>query len=81
MGLLTFQIFFGVLKIPDIFGGRKIDARPDSSYEEKMRVTPPLSPLWDTQPLLFNKYTILQRSSVYNKKSKWLVGLVGLMID
>ena len=29
-----------MLEIPDIFGGRTIDAGPNSTYEEKMRVPP-----------------------------------------
>ena len=46
-----------------------------------MRVTPPPHPLWDTQPLLFNKYTLSQRSSVYTKELKQLVVLAGWLID
>ena len=36
-----FQIFFGVLDIPDIFGRQTVDAGPNPTYEEKVRVTPP----------------------------------------
>ena len=40
-GLLKFQIFFGVLEIPDIFWGEsRVDARPEPTYEE-MRVRSP----------------------------------------
>ena len=39
-GLLKFQIFFGVLEIPGIFGG-ELDAGSEPKYEEKMRVPPP----------------------------------------
>ena len=39
-GLLKFQIFLGVLKIPDIFGEWTVDAGPGPTYEEKMRVPP-----------------------------------------
>ena len=38
-GLLKFQIFFGVLEIPDILGVR-IDAGPEPTYQEKMRAPP-----------------------------------------
>ena len=38
--LLKFQIFFGVLEIPDIFWGWTVDAGPEPTYEEKMRVPP-----------------------------------------
>ena len=38
IGLLKFQIFFGVLEIPDIFGGLTVDTGPEPTYEEKMRV-------------------------------------------
>ena len=35
------QIFFcGVLEIPDIFGGTTVDAGPEPTYKEKMRVPP-----------------------------------------
>ena len=40
LGLLKFQIFLGVLEIPDIFGGRTIEAGPEPTYEEKMIVYP-----------------------------------------
>ena len=49
LGSLKFQIFFGVLEIPDIFfwgGGLTVDAGPEPMYEEKMREPPP--PPWDT---------------------------------
>ena len=42
-----FQIFFGVLDrhIPDIFWWQTaVDARPQSTYEEKVRVPPPPPP-------------------------------------
>ena len=39
-----FQIFFGVLDIPDIFWRQTIDARPNPTYEEKVRVAPPPPP-------------------------------------
>ena len=55
-----------------------VDAGPDPTYEEKNRVTPPPSQApWDTQILLCNKNTLLQRGSVYTKKLKGLVGLAG----
>ena len=40
-GVLKFQIFFWVFEIPDIFWGRRVDAGPGTTYEEKMRVPPP----------------------------------------
>ena len=43
-GLLKFQIFFGVLGIPDISWGWKVDAGPEPTYEEKLRVPPPPPP-------------------------------------
>ena len=43
LGLLRFQIFFGVLENPEFFWGRTVDARPEPMYVEKMRV----SPLWE----------------------------------
>ena len=36
-----FQIFFGVLDIPDIFWRQTVDAWPNPTYEEKVRVPPP----------------------------------------
>ena len=38
---LNFQIFFVVLEIPDIFLGQTVDAEPEPTYEEKIRVPPP----------------------------------------
>ena len=38
-----FQIFFGVLDIPDIFWRQTVDAGPNPTYEGKVRVPPPLS--------------------------------------
>ena len=36
------QIFFGVLDIPNFFFGRHtVDAWPNPTYEEKVRLTPP----------------------------------------
>ena len=40
-GVASISNVFGVLEIPDIFWGRRVDAGPDPTYEEKMRVTPP----------------------------------------
>ena len=34
-------IFFGVLDIPDIFWRQTVDAGPNPTYEEKVRVPPP----------------------------------------
>ena len=39
-----FQIFFGVLDIPDISWRQTVDAGPNPTYEEKVRVTHPLPP-------------------------------------
>ena len=36
-----FQIFFGVLDIPNIFWRQTVDAGPNPTYEEKVRVPPP----------------------------------------
>ena len=43
-----------------------------------MRVTPPPPPQhWDMQPVLCNKYTLLQRSSVYAVvRAGWLTDLL-----
>ena len=42
--VLKFQIFFGVLEIPDIFffwgGGRMVDVGPKPTYGEILRVSP-----------------------------------------
>ena len=38
-----FQIFFGVLDIPDIFWRQTVDTGPNPTYEGKVRVPPPLS--------------------------------------
>ena len=38
---LKFQILFGVLDIPDIFWRQTVDAGPNATYEEKVRVPPP----------------------------------------
>ena len=35
------QIFFGVLDIPDIFSRQTVDAGPNPTYEEKVRLPPP----------------------------------------
>ena len=40
-GTLKFQIFFGVLEIPNIFWGRTVEAGPKPTYEEKNESTPP----------------------------------------
>ena len=34
--VLKFQTFFWVLEIPDIFGGRMVDAGPKPTYTEKI---------------------------------------------
>ena len=34
-GLLKFQIFFGVLEVPDTFLGRAVDAGSEPTYTEK----------------------------------------------
>ena len=39
-----FQIFFWVLDIPDIFWRQTVDAGPNPTYEEKVRVPPPPPP-------------------------------------
>ena len=39
-----FQIFFGALDIPDFFLWQTVDAGPNPTYEEKVRVPPPPSP-------------------------------------
>ena len=39
-----FQIFFGVLDIPDIFWRQTVDAGPNPTYEEKVRVSQPPPP-------------------------------------
>ena len=40
LGCQNFKYFFGVLEIPDIFWGWTVDAGPEPTYEEKMRVPP-----------------------------------------
>ena len=40
LGSLKFQFFLGVLEIPNIFGGRTVDAEPEPTYEEKNQSTP-----------------------------------------
>ena len=42
LGSLKFQLFFGVLEIPDILLGLMVDAEPEPTYEEKIRVPAPL---------------------------------------
>ena len=39
-GLQKFQIFFGVLEIPDIFLWWTVDAGPEPTYEEKWEYPP-----------------------------------------
>ena len=39
-----FQIFFWVLDISDIFWRQTVDAGPNPTYEEKMRLPPPPPP-------------------------------------
>ena len=39
-----FQIFFGVLEIPDIFWRQTVNAGPNPTYEEKVRVNPNPNP-------------------------------------
>ena len=41
LGSLKFQIFLGVLENPGIFLGSTVDAGPELTYEERMRVPPP----------------------------------------
>ena len=36
-----FQIFFGVLDIPNMFWRQTVDAGPNPTYEEKVEVPPP----------------------------------------
>ena len=38
---LKVQIFFGELDIPDNFWWQTVDAGPNPTYEEKVRVPPP----------------------------------------
>ena len=38
------QIFFGVLDIPNFFWRHTVDAGPNPTYEEKVRVPPPPPP-------------------------------------
>ena len=40
-GWQKFQIFFGVLDFPDIFLPQTVDAGPNPTYEEKVRLPPP----------------------------------------
>ena len=40
LGCYTFKYLFGVLEILDIFGGLMVDAGPELTYKEKMRITP-----------------------------------------
>ena len=40
----NFKYFFGVLDIPDIFLRQTVDAGPNPTYEEKVRVPPPPPP-------------------------------------
>ena len=40
LGLLNFQILFGVLDIPDILGVVEVGAGSKPMYKEKMRVPP-----------------------------------------
>ena len=48
-GLLKFQIFLGCLKFL-IFFGRRVDAGPGPTYEEKTRVSPPHTHTpWDVE--------------------------------
>ena len=42
--LLKFEIFFGVLEIPDIYFGRTVDAGSQPTYAGKIRVSPPHTP-------------------------------------
>ena len=44
-GCQNFKYFFGVLEIPDIFWGWRVDAGPQPMSEEKLRVSP-LGPKW-----------------------------------
>ena len=44
-----FQIFLGVLDIPDFFWRQTVDAGPYPTYEEKVRVPPP-PPTTHTHP-------------------------------
>ena len=41
-GCKNFKYFFGVLEIPDIFWGLKVDAGSESTYVEKIREPAPL---------------------------------------
>ena len=46
-----YQAFWGLLDIPDIFGGLTVDAGPKPTYEEKIRVPP-----WGGGTLMFSSY-------------------------
>ena len=52
-----FQIFFWVLDIPDIVWRQTVDAGPNPTYEEKVRVPPPP-----------HTHTHSPRVTVYNEK-------------
>ena len=39
-----FQVYFGVLNVPDIFWRQTVDAGPNPTPEEKVRVPPPPPP-------------------------------------
>ena len=54
-----------------------VDGGPDPSYEEKKELPHPSQAPWDTQILLCNKNTLLQRGFVYTKKLKRLIGQAG----
>ena len=46
-----FKIFFGVLDIPDFFWRQTVDAGPNPTYEEKVRVpSPPPTTTTHTHP-------------------------------
>ena len=45
-GLVKFQIFFGVLEIPDIFGRWRVGAGPEPTFEDILRVPPPPHSPW-----------------------------------
>ena len=45
------QIFFWMLDIPDIFWRQTVDAGPNSTYEEKVRVPPPPHTHTHTHPV------------------------------
>ena len=61
LGCQKFKYFFGMLEMPDIFGGLTVDAGPEPTYEEKNEYRPPRACLPGVQARSDTRQALLVR--------------------